>query len=202
MIKNIVFDLGGVIIDYTPEKIVSGRFDEETCCYIIDNIFHSPEWNEIDRGVTTPDEAFGYLKERLGEENYCRIIDIVDNLGDYMPPFEDTYFLIERLKKAGWPIYLLSNIPPYFYRCRENIPALRFFDGTVISSDIKMCKPEIGIFEHLCTEFGLSPSECVFIDDMQKNVDGAVKAGFSGICFANHDIPALEASLRELGISF
>lgn len=201
MIKNIVFDLGGVLVDFNPRKVVDRYFEGEDAEFILKNMFFSHEWSEIDRGTLTPDEGFAKYKNDLKPEVYDRILDIICNWGDYMPPFEDTYEVIKSLKAAGYGIYLLSNVPPYFHAMISKVPALGLFDGFVASADIKMLKPEPEIFNHLLEKFSLSADECIFIDDMRVNVEGAIRCGLHGHCFENHDIPALINALRENGVN-
>ena len=201
MIKNIVFDLGGVVIDYSPKKTMSRYFSGEALEFIMKSVFFTRQWNDIDRGVTTPAEAFAPLEKELGAADYSRLIDIIENWGDYMPPFEETYELVKLLKKSGLGLYVLSNIPPYFHKIKEEIPALKLFDGFVISSDLKLLKPEPEIFEALLNKYDLKAEECYFIDDMQQNIDGAARCGIDGFCFNERSIPALLADLRAKGVS-
>ena len=101
---------------------------------------------------------------------------------------------MKELKDKGYGIYLLSNTCSRFHTFRENIPALRFFDGEFISADCHLVKPEPGIYLRFLEQFGLRPEECVFIDDVPLNIEAAIRCGFSGIVY--HDDPA---RLRRLG---
>ncbi len=199
MIKNIIFDLGGVVIDYNPWKVVPRYFDEETSDFLLKNLFFTKEWNDIDRGITTPAAAFAPLKEKLGDENYEKILNIVENWGDYMPPFEETLSLVKQLKADGFKLYVLSNIPPYYHKLMKEVPALQYFEGIIASCDLKLLKPEPEIFEALLNTFSLKAEECFFIDDMQRNIDGAKRCGIDGFCFIDRDIPGLLAALRQKG---
>ena len=118
-----------------------------------------------------------------------------------MPPFEDTYELVKRIKAAGVKIYLLSNVPPYIHKMIETVPALKLFDGFVASCDVKLLKPERRIYEHLLEKFNLKAEECFFIDDMSVNAEGARAVGMKAHHFANHDVEALENALRQYGVN-
>lgn len=201
MIKNIIFDLGGVVIDYNPFKVIPNYFTAEESEYILHNVFFTHEWDEIDRGVLTPAEGFEHCRPALGDEAYERLLDIVNNWGDYMPPFEDTFEFIKRLKAAGLGLYVLSNIPPYFNKMLKTLPALKYFDGYVISCEEKVIKPSPEIFDILLKRYSLTADECFFIDDVEKNAEGARKCGLHAHCFAKRDFNALTADLRALGVN-
>ena len=90
MIKNVVFDLGGVIVDYNPAKVIKPMFPEEDADFILGNLFFSKEWSEIDRGTLTPCEGFEKYRSSLPPDSFSRIINVIENWNEYMPPFEDT----------------------------------------------------------------------------------------------------------------
>ena len=200
MIKNVVFDLGGVIVDYNPAKVIKPMFPEEDADFILGNLFFSKEWSEIDRGTLTPIEGFEKYRSSLPPDSFSRIINVIENWNEYMPPFEDTYELIVKLKAVGKRIYLLSNIPPYIRKMIDTVPALKLFDGYVASSDIKILKPEKEIYGHLLEKFNLKADECFFIDDTLENVEAARNLGIHAHHFANHDMEALENALRQNGV--
>ena len=201
MVKNVIFDLGGVIVEFNPVKVVNSLFSKEDADFILGNLFFSEEWSEIDRGTLTPAEAFEKYRKDLSEETYEKILAVIENWNDYMPPFEDTYELVKRIKAAGVKIYLLSNVPPYIHKMIETVPALKLFDGFVASCDVKLLKPERRIYEHLLEKFNLKAEECFFIDDMSVNAEGARAVGMKAHHFVNHDVEALENALRQYGVS-
>ena len=125
--------------------------------------------------------------------------DILDNWHRDIPPLDGVYALVEELKGKGYGIYLLSNTCSRFHSFRENIPALRFFDGEFISADCHLVKPEPGIYLRFLEQFRLRPEECVFIDDVPLNIEAAIRCGFSGIVYHN-DPARLRRELRELGV--
>lgn len=201
MIKNLVFDLGGVFVDYNPEKTLSERFDKATCDLLLSRLFRNPVWREMDRGTLSAREAVQSLNGLVSAEVYSRVLEIVENWGDYMPVFGDMEELVIGLKNSGMKIYLLSNIPQYFYRIKDRIPALAHFDGFIISSDLKLLKPDAAIFEALLREFSLKAEESFFIDDTAENTEAALGCGFSAHRFDHSDIPALINALSAAGVS-
>lgn len=200
MIKNIIFDMGGVLIDYNPEKTLYGMFDRETADILLKEIFRNQVWSDKDRGIIFPDEIMAQKKDAVPAEVYEKTAEMVNNFYPYMPPFEKMYDLVKQLKDNGYGIYLLSNASSDFHVRREGIPALSLFDGVLISADYKLLKPEKEIYLALFEKFSLNPEECYFIDDVQKNIDGARAAGMDGHCYYHGDVEILKEALKEKGV--
>ncbi len=200
MIKNIIFDMGGVLIDYNPEKTLYGMFDRETADMLLREIFRNPLWNDKDRGIIFPEDIMKSKKDVIPAEHYEKTAELVNNFFPYMPPFEKMCELVKKLKGNGYGIYLLSNASSDFHERRKGIPALEFFDGVIISADYKLLKPEKEIYLTLFEEFSLVPEECYFIDDVQKNIDGAKAVGMDGHCYYHGDVEILKKAMVEKGI--
>lgn len=200
MIKNIIFDMGGVLIDYNPEKTVREHFSKEHGEIFLREILRNPVWNDKDRGILFPDEIMEMKKSVIPAEIFDKASEMVHNFYPYMPPFEKMCELVKELKEKGCGIYLLSNASSDFHERRDGIPALQYFDGVIISADYKLLKPEKEIYETLFEKFSLNPEECFFIDDVQQNIDGARAAGMDGHCYGHGDVEILRAALREKGI--
>ena len=200
MIKNIVFDMGGVIIDYNPEKTLYATFSKETADIALREIFRNRLWAERDRGTVTSDEIMRIAGPKIPEEDYDKVSEMCHNLFPYMHPFEDMYNLIANLKAKGYGIFLLSNASPDFYDNKWRIPALDLFSGYVVSADYKVIKPEPRIYEILFEKFNLKKEECLFIDDVPVNTQGAEKAGMKACCYSHGDIEILKKDLKENGV--
>lgn len=200
MIKNIIFDLGGVLIDHNPEKTMYAHFSKEDADTILREIFRNSLWLERDRGVVTSDEIMEQKKDVIPAEIYEKVNEMVQNFFPYMPPFEKMYGFVEELKEKGYGVYLLSNVGKEFHTVKKDIPVLSLFDGFVASSDYEVVKPEPEIYNILFEKFSLKPEECFFIDDVQKNIDGAIKAGMDGHCYYHGDLDILKADLRQKGV--
>ncbi len=200
MIKNIVFDMGNVVIRFDPDAFierfgVSGE-DKKT---LLREIFRSPEWVMMDRGVLTDDQAADILCPRVPEHlrNVARkLIALWDRP---IIEVEGICPLIEELKDLGYGIYLLSNAscrqPDYWQR----VPAAKLFDGTLISYSVKLVKPMPEIYEKFFETFGLKREECFFIDDSPANVEAALYIGMPATVFHN-DVPRLRQELRRAGV--
>lgn len=200
MIKNIIFDMGGVLIDYAPEKTAYKYFDKETAEIALKVIFRNQLWSDRDRGIINSDEIMDLIRDKIPSHALEQIDKMVHNYYPYMPPFEKMYDVVKALKDNGYGIYLLSNAARDFYENKKDIPALSLFDGYLISADYKLLKPEKEIYQALFERFDLKPEECYFIDDVQKNIDGAKAAGMDGHCYYHGDVEILKKALREAGI--
>jgi len=200
-VKNIIFDMGGVIIDFRPEFTLKKYFDSEKDReLILQNVFKSSVWQDLDRGIATDEQMMDYACAHLPPHLHKKVCHILKNWFDEMPPKKGMFEVVQALKENGYKIYLLSNVSKSFYTQKDNIPAFSLFDGFLISADYLLLKPEKEIYEKLFEVFNLKPEECFFIDDMQKNVDGAANAGMAGYCFSDGDIEKLKAAMRSMGI--
>lgn len=200
MIKNIIFDMGGVLIDYNPEKTLYSLFDKETADILLKEIFRNPIWADKDRGIIFPEDIMEQKKDVIPAVVFDKTCEMVNNFYPYMPPFEKMFDFIKGLKEKGYGIYLLSNASGDFYERISGIPALSLFDGYLISADYKLLKPEKEIYLALYEKFSLIPEECYFIDDVQANIDGAKAAGMDGHCYYRGDIEILKKAMIEKGI--
>lgn len=192
--------MGGVLIDYNPEKTLYGIFDRQTADVLLREIFRNPIWSLKDKGLIFPEEIMAQKRDAIPAEVFEKVSEMVDNFYPYMPPFEKMHELVKLLKNKGYGIYLLSNASSDFHIRREGIPALSLFDGVIISADYKLLKPEKEIYLTLFEKFGLKPEECFFIDDVQANIDGAKAAGMDGHCYAHGDVEILKKTLKEKGV--
>ena len=200
MIKNIIFDLGGVLIDHNPEKTLCSHFSKEDADIVLREIFRNSLWLERDRGVVTSEEILRLKKDVIPTAIYEKVEEMTTNFFPYMPPFEEMYAFVEELKEKGYGIYLLSNVGKEFHTVKKDIPVLELFDGFVASSDYEVVKPEPEIYSILFEKFSLVPEECIFIDDVQKNIDGALKAGMQGHCYSHGNLEILKEDLRGKGV--
>ena len=201
MIKNIVFDMGNVVIRFDPAAFID-RFgvSGEERKMLLREVFRSPEWVMMDRGTLTDEQCADILCPRLPEH----LRDIARKLIAFWDrPILETEGicpLIEELKGLGYGIYLLSNAscrqPDYWQR----VPASRFFDGTLISYSVKLVKPMPEIYEKFFETFSLRREECFFIDDSPANVEAALYVGMPATVFHN-DIARLRRELRTAGVA-
>ena len=188
MIKNIVFDVGKVLVYYEPDFLMDKLgYDEETKRRMKGAMFHSAAWDEGDRGVWTEEElvdAFIANDPELEEKiRYCH--EHVDGVIEIMP---HTIGWMEELKSRGYRLYVISNYGKNTYeKTEKKLTFSKFMDGEIYSYKYKMKKPDHCIYEKLLEDYQLNASECVFIDDRKENIDAAKEVGFEGIVFENYE---------------
>jgi len=199
-IKNIVFDMGGVLIDFNPDRSLKNHFPEELHEKVKKETFLSREWVEMDRGTIEVEEAVEIMCSRLPEELRAEASKMVLDRETEMPPLDFMYPVVEAIHNKGYKIYLLSNCPMWLYEFRKTVPAFSFFDGFVVSAEYNIVKPEEGIYTVLFDKFKLEPSECFFIDDSEKNIEVGAKMGMKAHCFADKNVERLKSALSDEGV--
>lgn len=191
--KNIVFDLGGVVFarrreDCTPDFIRFFSFVRQ------EQIPHF--WEEYDRGTRTLDEVAGDLC-RVHQCDRPTCDAMLRTAIDLQRPVGATERLIGELKAAGYRLYVLSNMSREFIAFLRRFPVYRHFDGEVVSCEELTVKPEPRIYEILLERYGLQPSETLFIDDRRVNIEAAAALGIRGHLFDSHDPEGACAAIRE-----
>lgn len=200
MIKNIVFDMGNVIIRFDPELFMSRLgLAEEDRKLLKRELFVSLEWSRMDRGSLTDEEAAEIVCRRVPERLHDAVRRLVGMWDRPILPVEGMYELVEELRDMGYGIYLLSNASFRQHDYWPRVPASKFFDGTLISADVKLVKPQPEIYRLLCDKFSLVPGECVFIDDSTSNAEGAYFCGINALVF-HGDAHEMRLKLNELGV--
>lgn len=201
MIKNIVFDMGNVLIEWNPVKIIS-RFVEDARDVAAINaaLFSNPDWAKLDEGTVTEEDILNGAKAALPERLHDDLEEVMDNWHYCMPVIVENNDLVKHLKDSGYGVYLLSNANKRFHSYnRECVPCLKFMDGCMISADEKCTKPSSEIYEKFFKKFDLNPEECLFIDDLSQNCEGARNAGMKTFCYdGNYD--NLVEFLKENGV--
>ncbi len=206
MIKNIVFDMGNVLIMFYPEKIFSTILsDKDEIDAIVTHFYNTKEYREVDRGTMTYEQMLDIIKDNLPKHLIALLKELyVDNcfVSNHMPPFPEMYDLVAQLKENGYNVYLLSNATHQFHNYRNKIPVLGLMDGVLISADYQLLKPEREIYEALFEKFSLNPDECIFIDDVEENIRGSINCGMDGIVFSPsfENVNVLKDKLRQKGV--
>ena len=191
--KNIVFDLGGVLFardkhKCTPEFIDFFRFIRTD---------PMPDfWVEYDRGTLTLDQVVDALCALHGctpEVARAYVREAIDR----QEPVRATERLVGELKRAGYRLYVLSNMSREFIDFLRRADVYALFDGEVVSCEEGTVKPEPRIYRILLDRYGLDPAQTLFIDDRAANIAAAREAGIDGFLFDPHDPEASCDALRQ-----
>jgi 2-haloacid dehalogenase len=199
-IRHIVFDIGKVLIHYDPDIPFSRLIpDADERRWFFENVCTSA-WNiEQDRGRTWEEAEALLIAEYPDHEENIR------NFRRYWPEmvphaYDDSVDLMNRLIDGGYDVTLLTNwAADTFFETRERFAFLERPRGVTVSGLIKAIKPDRAIYDHHVATFAIEPAATLFIDDSQKNVDGAKAAGWQAVLFQN--AKTLEADLERLGIT-
>ena len=199
-IDTIIFDLGGVLIDWNPRYVYRKIFKtEDEVEWFLENVTTS-EWNENqDAGYPlhkATEELIGKHPEWEPEikSYYGRWLEM---LGDQI---HETVEILQKLKQTGrYKLYALTNwSAETFPHALERFEFFRVFDGIVVSGQEKMRKPSPEFYNILLNRYGLDPAKTIFIDDSLRNVKGAEAVGITGIHF--HNPSQLKDELKRKGI--
>ncbi len=196
----IVFDFGGVLIDWDPYYLYRTLLGEDRQLTL--NFLHETDfstWNiDNDRGIPFAENAARLIArfphyEDLIWAYHERFLETVGGA------IQSTVDILHELKAAGHPIWGLSNWPAdKFAQVRPLFPFFAAFDGMVISGEVGLVKPEKPIFDYLLAQVGCPAADCLFIDDNPPNIAAASGYGFQTIRFTSAD--ALRKELMALGI--
>lgn len=201
MIKNIIFDMGNVLIYFKPELFLdkAGVTDSEERRILMRNVYQSVEWAQLDRGVIDEPEAAELIKRNVPESLHSKVDSLVTDWNRPLIPVPGMADLVRELKEAGYGIYLLSNASRRQHDYWPDIPGYDYFDGEMVSAFELVIKPEPEIYDRFLKKFSLSGDECVFIDDSCVNAEAAMHSGISSIVF-HDDINELREKLTQLGV--
>jgi epoxide hydrolase-like predicted phosphatase len=192
MIKNIIFDLGNVLIDFNPKKYLmnEGLIDADLE-FVYKEIFLSNEWVELDRGTMTREEALKSITFRNPDK--IKLLMDFAHFEEVLIPIESNVEILLELKNRGYKTFYLTNYHiEAFDFAFSNFDFFKCFDGGVVSAKVKLIKPDPRIYRTLQENYNLIPEESLFIDDTKNNVEVAAELGFHTIHLLNQeDLKAL-----------
>ena len=184
MIKNIVLDMGNVLLDFNPEFVLNEFCSSEEEKEVIrEELFNGPEWALGDRGDIKDKDRFNLVKDRVPDQYHKALRDCADKWDICMKPLSGAKEFCEYVKENGYGIYVLSNASDLFYDYFPRFLPLDFFNGVFVSSDYLMLKPDLEIYNAFLEKYSLIAGECLFIDDREENCTGARKAGLNAFRF-------------------
>lgn len=206
MVKNIIFDIGNVILNFNLDEILpkfTKNIEEQK--FILDNIINSPEWLGyalIDTGYINKEDAIEIVKDRTNHINDKIISDFWNNYNDYALVNDDVIKLIRKLKQNNYKIYLLSNINHYTHDYIKKSSLLDIVDGFVFSYIEHKIKPFNSIYNTMINRYNLNPNESLFIDDKEENVNTANRLGILGKKVEPDNYNSVIELLKEYNIKF
>jgi 2-haloacid dehalogenase len=200
-IDNVVFDLGGVLIDWDPRHVYRRVFDDEQEMERFLADVCSAEWNgQQDAGRPWSEAIAELVAEHPEYETQIRAYR--DRWTEMLAgPIDETVRVLGDVRAAGRRLYGLSNWSAETFVIARQMPEYAFlgwFDGLVISGEIGICKPDPAIFRHLLERYGLDADRTLFIDDQAQNIDVARSLGMTAIQF--EDGNRLRAELQNRGV--
>ncbi|KGY12692.1 HAD family hydrolase [Vibrio tubiashii] len=201
MIKNVVFDVGNVIVRWAPLEIIRLTFgDVEQPEAMAKNVFMSDIWLDLNRGLLTEQEAKLRYQQELdftADDSYRLFYYVKRSLIELY----GSVALINKLKSAGYGVYALTdNVTELVDYLKQEYDFWPLFDGATVSADLGLLKPQPEIYQSLLTSNNLVAEECVFLDDMPHNVEGAKNVGIHAIQFFS--AAQAEQELKTLGLKF
>ena len=200
MIRNILFDMGNVLILFDRnlflDRLDLTREDKQT---LYREVFAGVEWARMDRGSMAEAAALESICKRLPQRLHEAAEALVFHWDEPLIPIEGMYELVEELKGKGYGIYLLSNASVRQHAYWPRIKVSRFFDGTFISADVHAVKPQPEAYRMCLEKFGLKAEETFFVDDVGANIEGALWCGLHGAVF-HGDVKRLRQDLRAAGV--
>lgn len=199
-ISTIIFDLGGVLIDWNPRYVYRNIFKtEDEMEWFLQNVT-TTEWNE--------NQDAGYPLHKATEELVAKHPEWHDEIRAYYgrwiemlgDALHETVEIFHELKQTGkYKLYALTNwSAELFPHARERFEFLNWFDGIVVSGEEKMRKPSAEFYRVLLDRYHLNPAATIFIDDSLRNIKGAEAVGVRGIHF--HNAQQLKEELQRIGV--
>ncbi|MBQ7327521.1 MAG: HAD family phosphatase [Clostridia bacterium] len=202
MIKNIVFDNGGVIVKYSFETYLDWFNFDKPLQQKFNELFKSSQWVQLSKGEITSKEFEEYAVSVFPQyEKEVKAILDVENLKYLIPPYQQTLDYIDSLRDRGYKVFLLSDIVEdtitYMKQAVDNWEDM--FDGIVYSCRVGMVKKEGKVFDYLLKTFGLVAEETLFVDDTVRNLQEAEKYGIKTLRFLDpeKDISRIDKVIND-----
>ena len=184
MINTVIFDIGGVLVDFDWEGFIHRMFPgrRELIAELDEAVWGNRRWDRLDAG-DDPEEVFtDIIAHAPGHESELR--KVFANVGDTLKKRPATPVWLKDVKSRGYRVLYLSNYSRYVMSCNPDVlDFLPLMDGGIFSCDVRMIKPNREIYEALAVKYNLVPSECVFIDDLERNVKAGRDFGYHAIQF-------------------
>lgn len=182
MIKNIIFDLGNVLISWKPSEYYEKKnYPKQRIDILLNEVFKSDEWCQLDNGDISTQEAIEKIALN-SSLNRDEIALVFNQRIEILHPIKNNIKLLPLLKKRGFYLYYLSNFSiDLFKEVVSTYEFFKYFDGGIFSADVGLSKPDLRIYNALLDKYLLKSDESLFIDDLNINVQGARESGIASI---------------------
>lgn len=187
MYKNVIFDFGGVVIDFNPRNFLMDRFMNKHAEEIVyDLTFGSQEWQDLDRGTITRAVANRIMLENAAHVNRVfEVQTVIDEWASILHTKKTTVKIMKDLKAAGYRLFYLTNMATDIMGELRQREWFSLFDDGIASCDVHLCKPEPEIYTALMQKCNLAYDESIFVDDNKANAQAAYNLGITGILYKN-----------------
>ena len=188
-IKQVVFDLGNVLIDFNPTAYLLEEYENfEDVKILFHEVFRGKEWQLLDKGEMTDEEALSSIIKRIPA--YEKDVEkILLHWEDFLiKEMKESVYFLRKFKAMELGIYGLSNYPKRgFNATKKKYDFFKEFDGMVVSYEEGVLKPDRKLYEVLFQRYNLDPKECLFIDDTMVNVSAAREQGMRAVHYRTAD---------------
>lgn len=197
MKTNIIFDIGNVIVKWQPFEVIKEVFPQTDAKEFFKKMY--PVWQKLNLGQISIKEALTLYTGEL-EIKEEKIVDLLKKLQLHQVTFPESLALLQELQKNGYNLFSITdNIKEFVEFHRKNSEFFQYFKDVIVSADIGILKPDKRIFEHLLNKHNLLPETCIFIDDLDLNIEGAKTVGIEGILFTN--AASCRSELQKFGVN-
>ena len=186
--KNLVFDMGNVLIEWNSEKILQAITDDRKLHNLLrKEVFETGLWVQTDEGVKTREEMIEIVTTKIGEEYRNELTQLSRYWYKYVDVYTKVQDRIIELSKNGYNIYILSNTAYTFYDLVKEgyLPVTSIAKGIVLSCEERVLKPNEKIYNILLERYNLDPHETILFDDLPENIWGAARCGINGFVVEN-----------------
>ena len=198
MYKNILFDMGNVIMDFSPDYILSMYTkDVKLINFLKYKIVYTKAWGKSDKGELTEEGIYEEIIKDLDNKYHALAKDVIYTWYKHKTENSEMYELIKDLKNKGYKLFLCSNAAESFHKYEDSIEAFKLLDAKIVSADIKAVKPHREFFDYVLKTYNLKAEECFFIDDLAENVKGAYECGIDGYQY-NGNVGLLRKFLEQV----
>lgn len=198
-VNNVIFDIGNVLVRWSPLDVVKNFFpDDDSHQELTLKLFKSPVWFDLNLGKLTENEAIEIYSQQFNLPK-AQFDELMMAVKQSLVPLEGSIELLEELHRKNVHLYSITdNIKEIMHYLKSRYDFLNKFKGIVVSAEVGVLKPSPVIYQQLIDNHDLKPAESVFIDDLEKNVQGAKDVGLHAIQFTNAE--RCRQDLRALGL--